>query len=729
MTTLIIDKKTVGIPGTVTPAVQALRDQAIAARDQAEVFSATTEALQQEAVANIINGAGVGTDSLTAAIVDGSGQINAARYAIPADADDISLALRRPCLAAAPFGASVYLPDGDYMAKTTLEVGDIGDVRITLARDARVTVLFDGTFFRVGPPTWQAVQSCTPPAAGAYWTDRMIVGVTSAAAYTVGDIVRIVADGKEPSTRATPGDGTDYRIGQYAVIVSVDTTANTLSLDRPLEADYVWATNPRIGRLPRRRVRWTGGNTGYERGHEATWHGQAMICYGVSDLEIDVEIEHAYNKAIRPVGCFRPRISASGGEMTNNEPNQQFGYLVDDASEYAEVYVRAGRNRRGYTTSMSLVEAGSSSLHLYGETREAVVDGRSNGNSQAGFDTHHGSAGVTFRNVVVSGGVQGGGRVVLRGRNHRVVSPILLSGKDGIYVYSEPGVDSPTTGVEIIDAKVDVDRYPLQLENASATIKGATSLLGRKYGRVANMVGATLTLSGEVRLRPRVSAGVDSRRTITARDATVDATGATVIFDLRIFPHSAQLRLHPGRRYRLRRMDRRTHHAERREPDVRVLEEERRHWAHEVGGNGLEIETSKLGANPGTNMDITGAAGVGFTLPWTWRHLAGGGTGFITRTVSSDSYALAWYTHDNDRVVVRLFVSTTPRLLGALPVGTKVGQIMHLSVTLAGGATLTLKHGSTYKTALKNGSDIVFNTAETGVTPIWTGAEWSSITL
>lgn len=666
---------------------------------------------------------------LLASIVDEAGRLNAAKAIIPSDAGDISLALRRAALAAEPFGAAVYLPDGDYTAFSVLEAGDLTNVRFELAAAARITVSFDGTFVRVGHPTFEVVQSMTPPA-GVYWGDRMTVGVTDASVYAVNDLVKAVADDKAPSTRATPGDGTDYRIGQYAVVTAVDTGANTLTLDRPLDPDYAWSTNPRIGRLPRRRVTWRGGIVGYEQGHEADWHGSAFIAYGVSDLSIETEIEHTYNAAVGVVGCFSPSLNIVGRDLRNNAGNQQYGYLVNDSSEYAEVRVKAGRNRHAYTTNMPLVAADSADLHLYGETRAALVKGRCDGNSQAGFDTHHGSVGVVFSNVVSTGGTTGGGQLVLRGRKHRIISPTLRDGKEGILVYSEAGVNSQTTGIEIIDPDVEIDRYPLVVDKASASLSGGR-LRSLRYGRVISLTATSaLRLVGHVRLRPGGPAEVNGNRCVNIVDATVDATGAVVTFDLQDIPSGATS-------YGIVQGDGATAAYWKGGRIITINDTELSTAFYKnaaatgvinFGGNGMSLETSKAGGNPKTTMDLTGANGVGFTGPWTWRDLTGGGsTRYIERTISADGYVLPWYNRDDDVVVARLFVNTTPRTLGALPSGTKVGQILHLSVTLAGGATLTLKHGSaTYKTSLKGAADIVFG-AETGVTLMWNGAVWTSV--
>ena len=70
----------------------------------------------------------------------------------------------------------------------------------------------------------------TPPAPDSYWGARKQVVAADASAYNVGDLVRVVSDDKAPATRATPGDGSDYRIGEYARIAAIDLGTDTVSV-------------------------------------------------------------------------------------------------------------------------------------------------------------------------------------------------------------------------------------------------------------------------------------------------------------------------------------------------------------------------------------------------------------------------------------------------------------------------------------------------------------------
>lgn len=99
MVTQIFDRKTVGIPGTVTPAVQALRDQAVdavadaeAARDEAETFSATTVALQDAAVSALLSDSASDSSTAGAALVNSTIETGLTPEAAQAIADRPELA-------------------------------------------------------------------------------------------------------------------------------------------------------------------------------------------------------------------------------------------------------------------------------------------------------------------------------------------------------------------------------------------------------------------------------------------------------------------------------------------------------------------------------------------------------------------------------------------------------------------------------------------------------------
>ena len=629
---------------------------------------------------------------------------------------DITLAFRRAAVANPD--KRLALPPGQYTAETTFQVGDLDDLYVD-ATGAEIEIKFNGTFLRAAGPTYTNIQTISAVDDDDIWSVRRIVTCTDGSVYNVNDLVYVVSDDKLRGTRADPGDGTNYRTGFMAFIESI--SGNDITLDAPIPFDLT--TNPRIGVMPRRRYQWHGGLLAYETGHDDTWSGQAIVMYGVSDLNVKVEIEHAYGPAIKPVGCFNTVINAKGRDIENDEPQLQFGYLVDDISFYCQATVNAGINRHAYTTSKPLVAANSDELHLYGMAYGGRIAVFSNGNSQGGADTHHGSENITFVNPVVSGGMAGGGQLVLRGIGHTVINPVLRNGRDGIFVYTETGVTDPTD-VTIIGADVEVDKYPLQVDvQSKIKLTGGGRFRSFNYGKVWQIDG-DLNIEGDFFLRPGGPNDLQFTRAIELYDSTVDARLARLFFDLQDVPASAT-------NYGIVQGDGLTLTTWKggelivaNDTNMSAVFYEKNLTAATVNfGGGLKIVTDSLGNSPALGMSVTGADGVGFTSAWSWRHYGNdGGTNYIEKPLTANDQTFNWYNRFDDVVLVKLTASSSYDL-GALGDGTFIGQSMNISAETTSSAQITIQHGVSFNTYLPGAVDKVLDNGD-GILLFWDGSVW-----
>lgn len=641
-------------------------------------------------------------------------EVNILALKSEADADDISLTLRR---AAAAFpGQILRLPPGNYTAETVFEVGDL-DAALIRADGANITVAADITFFRAGAPTFEAIQTISAVDGEDYWGGRQTITCSDGAAYAVGDLVRCVSDDKQRCTRPAVGS-TDYRRGFYAFVVSI--SGNILTLDRPIPWDLT--TNPRIGRLPRRRYQWKGGVIGYESGHEADRHGSVCIMYGVSDLEIEVEIDHTYTSAINVVGCMDARIRAVGRDLRNDEGNSQYGYIINDGnSQGTRADVVGGRNRHGYTTNQSLIEADIDDLHLYGATFGALVTGQVHGDTQAGFDTHHGSEHCTFMGCVVSGGTTGGGQFVIRGIGHRLVSPQAYNGKEGILIFTEDGVTEPSS-VNIEGAHVDVDRYAIySWGKVDVEIRGG-SFRSRKFGRVVSGIAGALKLRGAIDIRPGPPSESDYSRAFNLNDCAVDARGSKVVFDLQDVDVATI-------NYGAIQGDGDTA-CSWIGGEVRTINDDALSTVFYKAAASTatfsfapdEIVTEKLGVDPTTSM-ITGAGGVGFSGPVKWRTEDGAGrSAYMTRQLTADDEQINLLWRGDPMIVCVLSATGAARVMGAMPDGIIVGQEILLRVPAASW-NVTVKHGTATYNADLGGADVVLSAGDS-LRLIWDGSDW-----
>ncbi|WP_225029564.1 hypothetical protein [Xinfangfangia pollutisoli] len=651
-----------------------------------------------------------------------AGDVSVRRFISAADGGDISFAVQRAvAYADSKGGGVVRIPPGLYTGASYFDLGGYNNVVID-ATGASVTMEAATTFFRVAPPVWEEVQAAAAVDGDDFWGPRKTVTVTDGSAFAVNDLVKLCADDKQRCTRAAGADGTDYRRGWMAVVEAV--AGNVLTLDRPCPWDM--DTNVRIARMPRRRIEWRGGMIGYELGHEADWRPTPMIANGVSDLLIDgVDIEHTYNAAISLVGCFGARVRASGRDLRNMETNEQFGYLLNDGSYFTRAELNGGRNRHCYTTNMPRIAADSAQIELYGATYGALVTGQCHGNSQAAWDTHHGAENVTFANCVASGGTTGGGQFVVRGVAHRLINPQAYNGKNGILIYTEEekGVTEPTNGIIVQGADVDVDQYPLYtLGETDFEVRGGC-FRSRKSGNIGNLKGK-VRLRGDVTFRPGVGSNVNGARAIRLDDAIVDARHSRVIFDLQDIPVGAS---QYGAITGLGAAASAWNGGEvvtTNDANMTAV------FYKEAAATGTvimkpeKIVTQKLGANYKINCQITGSTGVGFAAPWDWRaddwswH-----SGYIEVTVTAD-YLIPLLRRGNREVIVRAYVNGgASKTLGALPLGTYVGQVLTISAVVDSGLTLTVPNGAAFNTAL-GGSDVVLS-GEQALRLMWHGTRWT----
>jgi len=629
------------------------------------------------------------------------------------DGGDIAPAVLRAAARAHKNGGGLLkLAPANYTFASVCDLGSVSTSAQIDLRGANIVGEADVVFLRADYPVWEDVQAISAVDGADYWGGRKDITVTDGADFSVGDLVKVVSDDKQRCTRPDVG-ATSYRRGWMAYVEAV--AGDVVTLDRPCPWDLT--TNPRIGRMPRRRYGVTGGVIGYEGGHEADWRAPPMLFCGVSDLTVDAEIEKTYSAAISLVGCFEPVVRARGRDLRNNESNQQYGYLVNDGSYFSRVDVVAGRNRHAYTTNQQLIAADLPDLTLYGATYGALVTGQSHGNTQAGFDTHHGSERCYFAGVKVSGGTTGGGGIVIRGVDHIVTSPEVHNGKEGIYVYTETGVTDGVTTVEIVEPTVDVDRRVLDVDTASKVTLRGGSLRSRKYGNCVEAAG-DLVLRGTISLRPGGTADVTGARAIDLFDCAVDARGSTLLVDMQDIPGDAT-------EYGI----------------INGAGAGASSWAggkvqtfnddglssvfYKQGGSVTfapeEIVTQKQGVNPKTSAAVTGAAGAGFTGPWRWRTEDGAAASDYIEVTVSANYVIPLLGRGDREIAARLYASTS-RTLGAIPAG-YVGQVLTISVTAASGQTVTVKHGASYNTVLPGGTDAVLG-AERSLRLMWSGTRW-----
>jgi hypothetical protein len=518
-----------------------------------------------------------------------------------------------------------------------------------------------------------------------------------------------------------------------AVVEAV--AGNLVTIDVPCPFDLT--TNPRIARMPRRRHVWNGGVVGYATGltlpDGVTDWPTAFVHRGVSDLLINVTMENTPAAAISANGCFKPVVDVIGRNLDNIEGAVRLGYLFNSQGCYFDrANVNAGRNRHAYTTNQSLVAANSLALEEYGGTFGSLVTGQSHGQSQAGFDTHHGSENVTFDSIVSSGGTQGGGQLVLRGLGHRALNPRLSNGRHGILCYTETGVPGDVlSSATVINADVDVDFSPVRTYDPGFAPRGARlTLVGGRYRSrhfgEAFAVAGTLTLEGAVRIRPSglSSVNTNNKATIAVVDGVVDARQADILIDMQDIPAGATgydaiesggatLDQWIGGKIRTINDTGMTRVFSKKSGTTATVQ-----FAPE------EMITQKQGGFTvsRTTAGLTGSADVGFTGPWRWTcEGQPERSGYIQADIT-EGYIVPLLGRGDLEVVARLRATPDPATLGALPNGAFLGQRLTIIAPPFGGSAITILHGTGGNTSFPGAANITLTT--TGVTLTWNGGAW-----
>lgn len=635
--------------------------------------------------------------------------IPVSEFVATADAGDFGLALGR--IAAKANGAPVILAPGKTYTVQTNQVVTNKDFHLVGAPKAKIIHGVTGTCLSVYG-TFTNVQAVT---VGSFTENA--VTVANGAAYSPGDPVKIVSDTRKPGSRPAPGDGTDYRCGYSAIVLAV--AGNVLTLDRwpPYDPATYFASNPRIAKYSTARFCIDGVEISAISGKESvsSWGNSLVTLFGLYAPAIDKFVSlRNYGPAISLAGTFRARVSdIRGDNFINDEANGRFGYVVNDAGEETLVSNAIfGRNRHGYTTNEVSIASNSNRFEYYGGVRGAVVSGVGSGLSQAHFDTHHGAENVTFLNPVSynvganDGFPDAGYGVVLRGRGHRVIAPVIDGAEIGVFIWSEDGVATGdyTADCEVLDAVVkNAKSDALKIIKAAATINGGS--YSSESSRAVTYDTCTVIERGSITVTTEaVAAGTGSM--IREENSSVDAFGSFKIIKSAASTGTGAGLFFVGTPTR---------------KGGRMLFDLGAGYSSSVAKNagvGGVLSDCEVTYSPATSFDPT----LCVARVKSKKSDGSATSAFQTITLTADNWVLSIPGTDED-LFFRLF-STNPssRSLGALPDGNRIGQRMVISFSTTTQAVLRIRPGGAYNTSLPF---TVILRNEEAVELFWNGATWA----
>jgi hypothetical protein len=220
------------------------------------------------------------------------------------------------------------------------------------------------------------------------------------ASFTVGRIVRVVADDQTPGTRAAVGSAV-ARVGEYATIGAV--VSNDVYLTGPLFNTYT--TTPRVGLLS--EVSFVVEGLTFEANEDDS----GFTGFTVAQLEIraakdctikDVRCPRGWGAFATLVGVRGYTVHNATVEYLDDDPNNlRYGYGINDVSGDGALIssCRFGNLRHGVTTNCDQITAASSAIEYYGQSFGGRVVGCDGfGTHSTAFDTHLGAYDWEFDN-------------------------------------------------------------------------------------------------------------------------------------------------------------------------------------------------------------------------------------------------------------------------------------------------------------------------------------------
>ncbi|WP_230006270.1 hypothetical protein [Microbacterium sp. Bi128] len=570
-----------------------------------------------------------------------------------------------------------------------------------------------------------------------YSFSRLTLG--EARGWSRGDVVKVVADDPAPTARYAAGATSIPRIGEFATVLRVDGT--TLDLVSTLIDAY--QDNVRVARLAPGSVAFLGG----------TWDvsddvfngrvvGGAIRCTNlIQPAVLDQVVLREVGQPVMMRSCFGYLVERQLVKYAMNAPENSpsiVGYgIVDQGSMHGRARdCRTLDGRHGWTDVAASVGV-NGDLALYGRTMLAKIFGAqvtAAGNS--GLDTHHGSYGIEFHGATVVGAPGAHTGFALRGEKHRVVGSTVIGCENAVTVFNDTTGSGDGTAPEsrehyvsnlrTIDTRrvVNVEVHGTGHQSAGQRDDRSNLHVGGLYaqgaGQLARIVNGRARISNAtVDLGSSVTGPVmEALNSQLIIEADINAEGVTAATDTPRIAYSAGSDI----RYRGRLSA---------SNDYQTA----------VGPQPFHCESSTQRAD----FDVT------FEQPWAsdnlfrvqeaitkasvvWRVLPDSADATTQR--SSAALEIVGSDLETSTYPARLLRSIEPNLLllartkdgvartlGPLAPAKFIGQRLTVSPSSLSG-TFTVRHGSSYGTALMGASDKVVSVGQF-LTLIWLGTAWT----
>lgn len=637
---------------------------------------------------------------------------------------------------ATPDGGTLIVPTGTYRVGTALYPKLSRSMRIR-AFGAKFLQASGSPIFSVTGDygTVYSVSSLSVSTAAGYGPQAKLT-LTASPPWSQGDVVKVISDDVISGARPGPGDGTESRCGEFAVVNVVN--GRTILLNGLLRDSY--GTNIRIVRLSRQTFVLEGGDFEATAERLAAKNNAVLFFSKLfAPQVIGSRVTRAGGTALQFSSCFAYVARDVHVDFGVDDASQgRLGYgILDNSCAYGLVDGGVFKHvRHAYTDDTDRVAANSdpgSYGRTYGTTLSNVSALMTTNSS---FDTHHCSNNVTFLGCIATGGrSQGDGQFgfQLRGLNHRVISCAAVGTDGGIQVHTEKG-GGQSRGHYVADFRVRDTAGPAvrvairqaghpqagQRDAGTIEIRG---LMADQTGSLLVASNATISLGSATFRAPAGVAGTNAQG-IYADNCALDVSDTILDFTTntagtpRVYSSGQTAGTQPGQQ-----------DSYLRDVEVRAnADVVSRTWAV-INGPGHMVRAQGLRFTYPFRMMAGEDFLEGSQVDWRCDHVPGVTAGLI------DSSSFGFGNSDLSNVLQRLNRSSDPNIylrgsstinivMPAFPAGIRLGQ--RVTIHYQGNQTLTLKHGSATRLKLVGSSDRAM-TSDTMCHLVWDGKDWTEL--
>jgi hypothetical protein len=553
----------------------------------------------------------------------------------------------------------------------------------------------------------------------------------------IGDTVKVISD--DEIDNAYQGGGTETtkkRKGEFATVYFI--SGNDVYLSGRLRETY--STNIRLSKLKDITFKMDGLTFDVDPSGDALGWNRVLVKFvSAKSVQVDISCLNSYDSFVLMLGVYDYRAKIEAKNCRNEPSNNRYGYGLNDSScGNGVIYNSTFTNcRHGFTTSTGYIVAGSTSVESYGKSDTiTIIDSFGIGCSNSPFDVHEEAYSVTFDNCHAKGTVAGasgsGYGFQARAKKIKFANCSAKNTRGGFYVFEQYA--GTTDGVQIVECTTDNVEMSLNIKGSTgAGIKVRNvRISGGKfdsYGAVGNYIeNADVSLVNNPEFNVQGyqgfllfdNANVKVKRAKITSTSTnsayriVDITGINVQLDIQELDVDVSNAVATdGKLFRLSNAN-----AILTGDKVNVV----------TNGKTITNVFDSLGVGTGTlkviritaDQDATILSDVNFgTLSYSFVSPTKA-TGVRFQDLSADGTVLATKGIADDNIYIRVKPITADRILGAIPLGVKLGQRLTIRNS-ASTFNVTVKHGGTYNTAI--GADKILP-VDGAITLTWSGSQW-----